>query len=228
MRHKDLYLCFNASGAGINGRGSHGHNDALSIEVSAGGRPFIVDPGTYIYTGDLKKRHDFRSTAYHSTVQIDGVEQNTIEQDMPFVIGDEARPRVLLWKTEPQIDRIVAEHYGYQRLTNPVIHRRTVAFNKLEGSWLIEDEFIGDAVDHLFEVRFHFSPGLVIRVNEAAVEARDPDTDLILHVSFLEGTERPVLESQPVSVDYAQMSDAISACWRFSGPPRKLSWKLSL
>jgi hypothetical protein len=47
MRHDDLYLCFNASDAGINGRGSHGHNDALSVEVSAGGRAFIVDPGTY-------------------------------------------------------------------------------------------------------------------------------------------------------------------------------------
>ena len=80
MRDRDLYLCFNASGAGINGRGSHGHNDALSIEVSAGGRAFIVDPGTYVYSADLAKRHEFRSTAYHSTVQIDGKEQNTIRR----------------------------------------------------------------------------------------------------------------------------------------------------
>ena len=48
MRDRDLYLCFNASGTGINGRGSHGHNDALSIEVSAGNRAFIVDPGTHV------------------------------------------------------------------------------------------------------------------------------------------------------------------------------------
>ncbi|HEU4432684.1 MAG TPA: alginate lyase family protein, partial [Pyrinomonadaceae bacterium] len=75
MRHDDLYLCFNACGAGINGRGSHGHNDKLSIEVSADGVAFIVDPGTYVYTGDLQRRHDFRSTAYHSTVKIDDVEQ---------------------------------------------------------------------------------------------------------------------------------------------------------
>ena len=100
MRDGDLYLCFNASGAGINGRGSHGHNDALSIEVSAGGRAFIVDPGTYVYSADLAKRHEFRSTAYHSTVQIDGLEQNTIRVDTPFVIGNEAKPRVLEWKTE--------------------------------------------------------------------------------------------------------------------------------
>ena len=34
LRQDDLYLLFNASGSGVNGRGSHGHNDALSLEVS--------------------------------------------------------------------------------------------------------------------------------------------------------------------------------------------------
>ncbi|HMH43206.1 MAG TPA: alginate lyase family protein, partial [Pyrinomonadaceae bacterium] len=76
LRDDDLYLLFNASESGINGRGSHGHNDALSIEVSAGDAAFIVDPGSYIYTSNLPERHVFRSTAYHSTVQVDGQEQN--------------------------------------------------------------------------------------------------------------------------------------------------------
>ncbi len=224
MRHDDLYLCFNASGAGINGRGSHGHNDALSIEVSARGRAFIVDPGTYVYTGDLQRRHEFRSTAYHSTVQIDGVEQNTIERDMPFVIGDEARPRVLHWDE----DKIVAEHYGYRRLKHPVTHRRTVTFNKLEAWWLIEDEFFGDAVDHDFEVRFHFDRGLLIDINETAVAARDPNTNLTLTVRSLSLSDSPVLEQQFTSRDYGELEESLTACWRFSGAPRKLSWKLSL
>src|SRR5262245_26925353 len=47
LRDEDLYLHFNAGGIGVNGRGSHGHNDALSIEVSACGTLFIVDPGSY-------------------------------------------------------------------------------------------------------------------------------------------------------------------------------------
>src|ERR1043165_2764405 len=135
MRDGDLYLCFNASGSGINGRGSHGHNDALSIEVSAGGRPFIVDPGTYVYSADLAKRHEVRSTAYHSTVQIDGKEQNTILVDSPFVIGNEAQPRVLEWKTNGDFDKVVAEHYGYS-----VTHRRTIVFDKRERMWLIDED----------------------------------------------------------------------------------------
>jgi hypothetical protein len=228
MRHHDLYLCFNTSDAGIDGRGSHGHNDALSIEIAVGGCAFIVDPGTYVYTGDLQRRHEFRSTGYHSTVQIDGVEQNTIERDMPFVIGNEARPQVLRWQTDPQSDSIVAEHYGYRRLKNPVIHRRTVTFNKPLRSWLIEDEFLGDAVDHTFEVRFHFAPGLAINAGESMVQARDPRTNLTLTVRSLSLSGSPVLEQQFTSRDYGEMSESVTACWRFTGPPRRLSWELSL
>src|SRR5215216_1356338 len=203
MRDRDLYLCFNASGAGINGRGSHGHNDALSIEVSAGGRALIVDPGTYVYSADLQKRHEFRSTAYHSTVRIDGEEHNTIRVNSPFVIGNEAQPRVLEWKTNDDFDKVVAEHYGY-----PVTHRRTVIFDKRERAWLIDDEFFGDG-EHIYESRFHFAPGAGGLV-----------------VSLLNHDVEPVLERQPVSRDYGEMSDAVSACWRISGRPGKLRWKI--
>jgi uncharacterized heparinase superfamily protein len=218
MRDGDLYLCFNASGAGINGRGSHGHNDALSIEVSAGGRAFIVDPGTYVYSADLAKRHEFRSTAYHSTVKIDGREQNTIDVQTPFVIGNEARPRVLEWKTSADVDKVIAEHYGY----SPVIHRRTVVFNKRERSWVIDDEFFGEG-EHVYEVRFHFAPGLDVRVRGAAVEVNG-----FVVYSLSPEIEPPLLESQPVSRDYGDMSDAVSACWRISGRPGKLSWKIGV
>ena len=203
MRDRDLYLCFNASGAGINGRGSHGHNDALSIEVSAGGRALIVDPGTCVYTADLAKRHEFRSTAFHSTVQIDSLEQNTIDVQTPFVIGNEARPRVLEWKTGADSDKVVGEHYGYS-----VTHRRTVVFDKRERLWLIDDEFFGEG-EHVYEARFHFAPGA---------------NGLV--VSLLNHDVEPVLESQPVSRDYGQMEDAVSACWRISGRPGKLSWQI--
>lgn len=221
MRDGDLYLCFNASDAGINGRGSHGHNDALSIEVSAGGRAFIVDPGTYVYSADLQKRHEFRSTAYHSTVKIDDKEQNTTDPTTPFVIGNEAKPRVLEWKTGKEMDKIVAEHYGYA----PVIHRRSVTFNKRERSWLIDDEFFGEG-EHVYEVRFHFDSGLDLNVRGTSVEARDGDVGLT--VSPLSSEVLPSLESQPISRDYGEMHDAVSACWRISGRPGKLTWRVEI
>ena len=223
MRHDDCYLCFNASGAGINGRGSHGHNDALSIEVSARGRPFIVDPGTYVYTSDLGMRHAFRSTAYHSTVKIDGQEQNTTDPNTPFVIGNEAQPRVLEWQSTADYDKVVAEHDGYRRLPASVTHRRTVTFNKRECSWLIDDEFFGDG-EHEFEVWFHFAPELDLVLKEGEVAARHGGISLTVRSLSLD--ERPTLVNQHVSRDYGEKTDSVSACWRVSGRVSKLSWKI--
>jgi len=225
MRGGDCYLCFNASGAGIHGRGSHGHNDALSIEVSARGRAFIVDPGTYVYTANLEMRHAFRSTAYHSTVKIDSQEQNTTDVNTPFVIGNEAQPRVLEWQSTAEFDKVVAEHYGYRRLPASVTHRRTVTFNKRECSWLIEDEFLG-AGEHEFEIYFHFAPGLDLTAGEAEVKARAGQAGLT--VRSLSLSQQPDLVKQHVSRNYGELIDSVSACWRISGQPGKLTWKLFL
>jgi Heparinase II/III-like protein/Heparinase II/III N-terminus len=227
MRDGDCYLCFNASGAGIHGRGSHGHNDALSIEVCARGRAFIVDPGTYVYTANLDMRHAFRSTAYHSTVKIDREEQNTTDRNTPFVIGNEAQPRVLEWQSSENYDKVVAEHYGYRRLSSPVTHRRTVTFNKPESSWLVEDEFFGSG-EHEFEVYFHFASGLELLVRGAEIEARDRSAGVGLIVASLDLEQPPVLVKQHVSRNYGELIDSVSACWRISGKPGKLGWKLTL
>jgi hypothetical protein len=227
MRSVDCYLCFNATAAGINGRGSHGHNDALSIEICALGRTFIVDPGTYVYTGDLKMRHEFRSTAYHSTVKIDAHEQNTTEVNVPFVIGNEAQPRVLEWQSKAEYDKVVAEHYGYRRLNSPVTHRRTVTFDKKECSWLIDDEFFGEG-EHEFETWFHFNDGLQLDVQGAEIKATDKKQDIGLTVSSLTLDQAPELVQQHCSRDYGEIRESVSACWRVSGRVSKLSWKIYL
>jgi hypothetical protein len=225
LRQDDLYLLFNASDVGVNGRGSHGHNDALSVEVSAGGTAFIVDPGTYLYTANLAERHLFRSTAYHSTVQVDGAEQNSIDKEIPFIIGNEARPRVLTWESNAETDLIVAEHYGYQRLGQPVLHRRSVMFDKRRRFWWIEDELTGEGT-HEFSFRFHFAPGLEIEVRpDGIVGACDKINGArLLIICQKPGREegqlaageagiKPVLETQSSSHDYGQTMTSISACW---------------
>ena len=225
LRHDDLYLCFNTSGAGLNGRGSHGHNDALSIEVAACGRAFIVDPGTFVYTGNLRARHLFRSTAYHSTVKIDDVDQNTTNLDSPFVIGDDARPRVLFWEIGPDSDKISAEHHGYSRLTEPVIHRRTITFDKRKRSWLVEDEFLGEG-EHTFSIRFHFDAELAVDSRDNVVIARDTKSGASLLVRSLTLETQAELEKQATSRHYGEKRDSISACWTLTGLVKKLSWAI--
>jgi hypothetical protein len=226
LRDGDLYLCFNTSGAGLNGRGSHGHNDALSIEVSACGRAFIVDPGTYVYTANLRARHEFRSTAFHSTVEIDGEEQNTTNVDSPFVMGNEARPRLLLWETGPDFDRVSAEHYGYTRLASPVTHRRSVVFEKRRRLWLVDDEFFGDG-EHNFAIRFHFDSGLEVQCQEDAVIARAPNSEVSLSIRSLSIGSSPRLEEQSTSRHYGEKRRSISACWTVSGVAKKLTWEIT-
>ncbi len=221
LRQDDLYLHFNAGGVGVNGRGSHGHNDALSIEVSAGGSAFIVDPGTYLYTADLQERHLFRSTSYHSTVEIDGAEQNTIDEAMPFIIGNEAQPRVLSWETNSEFDLVVGEHYGYRRLPQPVTHRRTIVFNKAGRWWRLQDELTGDGV-HEVEFRFHLRPGLEATVRpdgRIAVCDKITGARLLIMCQKPDGHGGQHLEAEPVlqplfsSNDYGHREPSVSVCW---------------
>jgi hypothetical protein len=227
MREGDLYLLFNASGNGLSGRGSHGHNDALSVEVSACGSSFIVDPGTYVYSHDLNERHLFRSTAYHSTVEVDGVEQNSTDASLPFVLGDEAHPRVLRWETTPQCDLVVAYHGGYERLRAPVTHRRAVEFHKQERYWMIEDALLGEG-EHLFCFRFHFAPGLETSIHaDTMLRACDKIKNVRLFIAPLDLDERPELEPRFASFDYGAKSPSVSACWTLrAAVPLNVRWAL--
>jgi hypothetical protein len=213
MREDDLYLLFNASGNGLMGRGSHGHNDALSIEVSACGTSFITDPGTYVYSADLSERHLFRSTAYHSTVEVDGVEQNSTDAAFPFIIGDEAHPRVVRWECGTERDSITAFHDGYKRLASPVTHTRTVRFEKRERLWIVEDTLSGEG-EHVFRFRFHFAEGLETSVRaKGIVLACDKMTGARLFIAALDVDDAPELEPRFTSRDYGAKSASVSACW---------------
>lgn len=227
FRNGDLYLLFNASGCGLNGRGSHGHNDALSIEVALAGSGFIIDPGSYVYTADLRERHLFRSTAYHSTVKVDDVEQNTTERTMPFVIGDEAHPRVLKWETNSAFDYIIAEHNGYQRLDEPVTHRRSVRFDKTACYWLVEDSFSGEGTHH-FAFRFHCAPNIDVRTTaDGNVQLCDKISGVRLLIVPLSESASPVLEPGFVSTDYGAKKASTIVCWlQSANVPLRKHWAL--
>lgn len=75
-RSNHVHLVVRCGSVGQNGYGGHAHNDQLSFELSVGGQPFIVDPGTYVYTPLPEERNRFRSTAAHNTLCPEGAEQN--------------------------------------------------------------------------------------------------------------------------------------------------------
>jgi hypothetical protein len=217
LRQDDLFLLFNANEAMKGRPASHRHNDALSIEVSACGSAFIVDPGSFVYTANLRERHLFRSTAYHSTVEVDGAEQNSIDQNLPFTVGSEAQARVLEWQTGPYFESLAAEHYGYRRLPQPVIHKRKVVFNKQKRYWFVSDELIGEG-QHDVSFRFHLAPGLESEVRPDGILMMHDKVNgarLLIRADELNGflPRPPELELQFSSQNYGEKSPSISVCW---------------
>jgi len=229
LRDQALALVFNATSPQKGRPTSHRHNDALSVNISAHGAAFIVDPGTYVYTADLRERHLFRSTAYHSTIQIDGEEQQTMREDEPFQIGAEAAVRVLEWKSTERQDKVVAAHAGYERLRKPVTHRRTITFDKVNGWWFIEDELSGSG-DHSIAARFHFNAELEVALfGEQAVVAKDPVVGAQLFVCSWAADDALQLSLEPqfVSRKYGSKLPSTTACWSIrASVPYKLRWAI--
>jgi len=210
--YRDLYLHLNTSDCGVYGRGSHAHNDALSIEVAAMGRPFIIDPGSYAYNLDREARHQFRSTGYHSTITVDGAEQNTIEVDLPFVIGNQARPKVLEFVTSDEVDQVTAEHYGYERLQHPVRHGRQAKLNKSHRYWRINDLISGYG-EHDVTFAFHLAPGLSIgHLGDDALVAADTEGRSLIVDSDIPGAPAEILPAW-CSRNYGHKEESTIVRW---------------
>jgi uncharacterized heparinase superfamily protein len=73
LRHAEDQLIIDAGRVAPPHLPPHAHADVLSFVLWADGRPLIVDPGTFAYTGP--QRALFRGTAAHNTVEVDASDQ---------------------------------------------------------------------------------------------------------------------------------------------------------
>ncbi|HEY5896927.1 MAG TPA: alginate lyase family protein [Burkholderiales bacterium] len=133
---------------------AHGHADALSFTLSAGGRELIVDPGTFAYHTQESWRCYFRGTSAHNTVRVDGLDQS--EQGGNFLWLKKARAGCGLWLSSAEKDCFEGWHDGYLRLDDPVKHRRLLELRKGERRLVIEDT-LEMADEHDVELFFHFA-----------------------------------------------------------------------
>jgi hypothetical protein len=157
LRHDDSYMIIDCVPADTKAPSGHKHNSRLSFELFAYDKSFIIDPGAYIYTADKEMRNLFRSTKYHNTVVVDGEEQNRFDEDKLFSIRCDATVKVNRWVVTDKYDFLDAEHNGYARLKDPVIHRRQIYFDKEDRYWIIKDTLTGKERNK-FDLYFHFAP----------------------------------------------------------------------
>ena len=163
LRGGGSYVAVDAGPVGQGGVGGHAHGDALGFEFAAGGRPWVLDPGTGAYTGDFALRNRLRSSRAHPVLVIDGEETDRFDERELFAMRDDARPVIERWESAEERDLLVARHHGYERLAPPVSVRRTFRLDRRTGALLVMDEAAG-AGRHAFACRLPFAVDTAIEV----------------------------------------------------------------
>lgn len=181
------YLIFDAGPYG----GPHGHEDKLSFELFASGKPFIVDPGSYTYQKSDPFRSYFVGSQGHNTVLIDGMSQirrwNPNNLNPKPVSGNYAT-----WISRPGFDYVVSsysEGYGMFSSQKPknanvitdVTHTRRILFVKPD-YWIVIDDMQASA-NHDYEMLFHTSPEINVNIGaENTATFFAPGTDACLYL----------------------------------------------
>ena len=136
----------------------HAHADTLSFELSVFGQRVVVNSGTSCYGAGTQRQYE-RSTAAHSTVQIDGDDSSEVWGG--FRVARRARPHGLEILEDGNVVQVSCAHDGYRRLPGNPTHSRQWRFDgeSLEIMDSIGGKF-GDAV-----ARFHLHPDVMIHAD---------------------------------------------------------------
>jgi len=170
----EVRLLVDAGPLGYLSTAAHGHADALSFLLSIGDREILVDPGTFAYHTDPAWRRYFRSTLAHNTVCVDGQDQSV--QAGNFMWTHHARARCIEFQPDVPVQRFLGEQYGYERFTDPVVHRREISFDAARHSIEVMD-MLRCAGKHRAHRTWHFaencqveSEGVNLRVRTGHVQ----------------------------------------------------------
>jgi hypothetical protein len=177
---------------------AHGHADALSLWLAIGDEYFLVDAGTYAYHSHAEWRTYFRSTAAHNTARVDGLNQSKMAGR--FLWSSKANARLLRFENNAEQVTIQAEHDGYARLRDPVMHQRNVCFDRTNGNVSIEDSF-RCASRHEVELFFHMhEEAAVLSVSDGEAQVDWHGRNIMLssserntHWEIIRGSDNPKL-----------------------------------
>ncbi len=195
---KSPYLVFDCGPFGYRPVSSHGHADALSFELYAHGQTLVVDPGLYsTHLGD-DWRNFFRGSSAHNTVVVDQKDQSLL-LDI-WRVYRPAQATLRRWLSSEHFDFVDGEHNGYERLPEPITHRRQIFFAKPE-YWVVLDTLTGQG-EHCFDLYFHFLPGVITQLEPrvGAVRVGNEQGGLIvaplaageLRAEIIEGATGPI------------------------------------
>ena len=204
------FMFFDAGPLGPERMPGHGHADALSIVLYGKGRPMIVDPGVYSYSAG-PWRDSFRSTIAHNTVTVDGQDQCVFWG--PFRVAYPVEARIL----DHSPTHVEAEHSGYRRLLQPLVHRRRVELAD-QGVWRIIDHFQGTG-QHEFVLTLQLAPEAEAEISANTCVARWPDGSVLtIQPDGALKSANATIENSWVSTNWNVKIKGLRYCLRWSSP----------
>jgi uncharacterized heparinase superfamily protein len=156
---------------------AHGHADALSFVLSAGGCELLIDPGTYAYHTQKKWRNYFRGSFAHNTLRVDGDDQSVIGGNFLWLRKANSHCDLVSLDGERQVFK--GWHDGYLRLEDPLTHHREITFDAASNHFEVIDE-LRCAGAHQIELCWHFAENCLVRCIDGAVTAHSGTTHLTM------------------------------------------------
>ncbi|SDS16847.1 Heparinase II/III N-terminus [Friedmanniella luteola] len=137
---------------------AHAHADTLAVFLHLGGRPVLVDAGTYLYHSGGDWRDRLRRTAEHNTLAVGGQDSSQIAGPFSWRRGHRAEGQLVSATASGAHWAVDARHEGY-RGRYGVVHRRTLE-GLGPGSFRLTDRLEG--ADERLVVRWSLllAPGL--------------------------------------------------------------------
>ena len=161
----ELKAMMQGGAIGENALGAHGHADSLSVLLWHGKTPVLVDAGTGSYLADPKMRAALRGTSAHNTATVD--QRDSSQASGAFQWAQRASVQLL----ELSPNRVRAQHDGFCRLSDPVVHEREI---EVAGDELIVSDTFHCLGQHEVTVRWHLHPDFVVKPSSSGYALHAP------------------------------------------------------
>lgn len=190
----------------------HAHADTLTMECSYRGKRLIVDPGTYAYDNDDRRRYD-RSTSAHNTVVIDG--QDSSEVWHIFRVGRRAYPKDVAVEFPAGGMAATATHTGYDHLPGRPRHARQIRV-EADGKFTIRDTLTGRG-NHKAQGGYLLAPGWSVLSDGTGWLVRNESQAVRVHLVGPAAMTSSV-ESRPFHPEFGLEIPTTRLCWQYDGP----------
>jgi len=180
---------------------AHAHADTFGCLLHVDEVPLLVDSGTSTYEPGPVRRHE-RSTAAHSTVQVDGADSTEVWG--VFRAGRRARVSGLAVHADAARVTCEAVHDGFRALRGRPLHHRRWSLTR--GELRVEDTVTGKG-RHEIVIRWQLAAGSTVWVADRTALVTGPAGDFSVTVAAT-APMRLAAETRAVAAGFGSTADA--------------------